>query len=154
MREIPAILLICASLAMSQTQNLDDLLNQIFTQDNSGIGNQNQGPTPGPVQPPFQNQNQGTIPTPVIVQGGGGGFVDYNNPSPQIQQGGGSMGPYDPNKQQPTNTGFTQSGNGGGVYEPTPQHQQKPAPYPFPNQPTSNVSKFVEFLFPNAYLVL
>lgn len=60
MREISFILLVCASLALCQQQNLDDLLNQIFTQDNSGVTNQNQGSPP----PTFQET---TIPTPIIV---------------------------------------------------------------------------------------
>lgn len=64
MRKILIILMVCASLALCQQQNLDDLLNQIFTQDNSGITNNNQAPNQ---QPPFQNQQQTTIPTPVLV---------------------------------------------------------------------------------------
>lgn len=59
MREIPVILLVCASVALCQQQNLDDLLNQIFTQDNSGVTN-NQGSPP----PTFQET---TIPTPILV---------------------------------------------------------------------------------------
>lgn len=65
MREISIILLVCASIALCQQQNLDDLLNQIFTQDNSGITNNNNNNNQG--QQPFQNQQGTTIPTPVLV---------------------------------------------------------------------------------------
>lgn len=82
MREIPIILLFCASIALCQQQNLDDLLNQIFTQDNSGItNNNNQGPSQIP------NQQDTSIPTPVLVQGGGGGNGNgFNQVPPQNNQ--------------------------------------------------------------------
>lgn len=122
MREIPIILMLCASIVVCQQQDLDDLLSQIFTQDNSGVNYQNPAPT--------QNQNvndpnQGAIPTPVLVQGGG----DVN---------GGNFQPQQSNNQFPNsnnqNQGSQQQGNG---FEQTPSNQPSGG-FPPSNQPSGS----------------
>lgn len=82
MREISILLLLCVTLAMSHPQQLenkqtlDDLISQIFTQDNSGVNNNDNANQD-------QNSDQpGSPPTPVIVQGQGGDDHHQYEPTP------------------------------------------------------------------------
>lgn len=125
-----------ASLVVCQ-QDLDELLGQIFTQDNSGINQQNQIPNQNQ-NPNINNQAQGTIPTPVIVQGGGNGAGSDIN--------GGNYQPSSPNDQfQNSNNQNQGSQQGGGLnqlgtnqqpsnYQPS---NQQPTSYQPSNQPSS-----------------
>lgn len=91
MRRIAIVLVVCASLALAlpqgdvpnleSKQTLDDLINQIFTQDNSGVNpnqqnpNSNFNPNPNPNPNPPEEEYHSVVPptpTPVIIQGGGG----------------------------------------------------------------------------------
>lgn len=101
MREISIFLvvLLASSLVVCQ-QDLEDLINQIFTQDNSGVNNNN-------------NQVTSPPPTPNIVQGGGNQQI----PTPNFVQGGGNQQPsYEPS---PSNQPNIQQPS----YEPSPSNQ-------------------------------
>lgn len=135
MREISIVLMLCASLVLchpqgpnlENKQTLDDLINQIFTQDNSGAS-PNQSPNSG------QNPSNEQIPTPVLVQGGGG-----------VGNGGGGNG----------GIGGGNGGNGGSQYPPTSSYEQTPQIQPSvpPSNPhphsssNANVSLFPYFNF-------
>lgn len=99
--EIAFILLICASLVLCQQQpqqqgggggggagTLEELINQIFTPDNSGVNNNNANPS----QNPYTDHS--TIPTPVIVQGG---QPTPPPPQPPVHGGGYEHEPTQPN---------------------------------------------------------
>lgn len=121
--EIPFILVICASLVLSQQPQqpqqqgnggggaaagtLEELINQIFTPDNSGANNNNGNPN----ENPYPNSDHSTIPTPVIVQGGQSTPPPYGEPNHPNQPNH----PHEPNHPNvnpdvPSNSNTCQSG--------------------------------------------
>lgn len=117
MREIPVLLMVCMvalglpqdnSPTLDSKQTLDDLINQIFTQDNSEVNSSASNPNTFVDQP-------STIPTPTIGQGGGGNGQfnpSYNN--------GGGVVPQTPASTQYQPTPDPTS------YQPMPSHQPNP----------------------------
>lgn len=113
MRQITIVLVVCASLALAlpqadvpnleSKQTLDDLINQIFTQDNSGVNPNQQNPNSNPNSNPIPNSHPPeneyhsvqSPPTPSVIQGGG-----VNQQTPQITP---SVPPSNPHPSSHTN---------------------------------------------------
>lgn len=81
MQQIAIVLMVCASIALAHPQGdaptleskqtLDDLINQIFTQDNSGVNPNQQNPNTNPNSNPAEEEYHSVNPppTPTIIQG-------------------------------------------------------------------------------------
>lgn len=93
-------LIICFQ-CQDQGGNLDDLINQIFSQDNSGIGNNSNYDSGSSSSSPSN-----TPPTPVIVQGGNGNVGISDNTGLSHTDNGETYQPYESHdtlRPQPSN---------------------------------------------------